>query len=233
MAKASDDLLRPCRVEISLSGFPTPSSHDGYFVTASARWRGGSRRSSYRTHWLTSTRVMDENSSRGSSRCGETLGRRTSSLDGAFHKWKGRMLRRTWNEQTCPRGRASSRQCEGVFMHHMTATLLHKRKHELHRPNPSFRDDLAPLPDLQKSRSKRPRPRPSDSASKTRCCWAGSAPRLRRVFSPPNEAYRHESVGASRRRRKMHVKLEERPEWHGCLRCWAAYPLGRGALLKH
>merc|ERR1712097_81363 len=86
----------------------------------------------------------------------ETLCHDPHTLDGAFHKWKGRMLRATWNERPVhadvqARINAKTPSHEIMADHH----ALHKRKHELHRPNPSFKDDLAPLPDLK--RKKRPR----------------------------------------------------------------------------
>ena len=96
--------------------------------------------------------VMDENLCRRLIETCETLCHDPHTLDGAFHKWKGRMLRRTWNERPVhadvqDRINAKASSFEVMADRH----AFHKRKHELHRPNPSFRDDLAPLPDLQKS----------------------------------------------------------------------------------
>ena len=96
---------------------------------------------------------MDENLCRRLIETCETLCHDPHTLDGAFHKWKGRMLRSTWNERPVhadvqDRINAKAYSLEVMADHH----AFHKRKHELHRPNPAFKDDLAPLPDLQRSR---------------------------------------------------------------------------------
>ena len=101
--------------------------------------------------------VMDENLCRRLIETCEVLCTDHHSLEGAFHRWKGRTLRATWNERPVhadvqDRINAKASSLEVMADHH----AFHKRKHELHRPNPSFRDDLAPLPDLQRSR-RRPR----------------------------------------------------------------------------
>ena len=167
------------------------------------------------------TGVMDENLCRRLIETCETLCHDPHTLDGAFHKWKGRMLRRTWNERPVhadvqDRINAKASSLEVMAAHH----AFHKRKHELHRPNPSFRDDLAPLPDLQKSRQKRPRTAPVGLRRQTRPSSArGLRPYAYEASSSsPNEAYRQTRRAPvhlpSLRGRCMHKLGSDVPDGH-------------------
>ena len=165
--------------------------------------------------------VMDENLCRRLIETCETLCHDPHTLDGAFHKWKGRMLRSAWAERPVhadvqDRINAKTPSHEIMADHHAS----HKLKHELHRPNPSFRDDLAPLPDLQRSRSKRPRTAPVGLRRQTRPSSArGLRPYAYEASSSsPNEAYRQTRRAPvhlpSLRGRCMHKLGSDVPDGH-------------------